>query len=187
MKKHFCAVLVFCMCVSAAPAQKSTPNIAKVNPLGYFLLSGSLSYERFLGGHSAAQLNFITGQAYGGEFKTTAVRADYRYYFSGSKPAATGFYGAIGAGYEKFSFYTGYTLNNQFYRRDYFANGFAAANYYGYQYRFKNGLSLDAFAGVQKLFSTFRDEDGFEFLPNTPKAWVLYIVPVAGISAGFSF
>ncbi|MFZ1530248.1 MAG: DUF3575 domain-containing protein [Ferruginibacter sp.] len=186
MIKKTCGTFFLCTITLLLYAQEIKSNIIKLNPAGYFLLSGSASYERILGSQTAAQVNLVAGNAYGGEFKTTAARADFRYYFS-KNAAARGFYGAVGAGYEKFSFYTSLTVNSQTYRRDYSASGFAAANYYGYQYHFKNGFSLDAFAGVQKLFSKFRDEDGFEYLPNTPKAWVLYLVPVVGVSAGFSF
>lgn len=186
IKKNTCTFFLCTILALQLHAQELKPNIVKLNPLGYFLLSGTAAYERVLNKRMAAQINLITGSAYGGEFRTTAVRADFRYYFS-KKATVQGFYGSLGVGYEKFSFYTSLTVNNQTYRRDYSARGFAAANYYGYQHHFKKGFSLDAFAGLQKLFSKFRDKDGFEYLPNTPKAWVLYIVPVVGISAGISF
>ena len=181
--------LILCIIFLRLPAKSQQPinNIVKLNIPGYFLLSGNLSYEKKLTAKSTAQLNFIAGKAYGNEFKTLAARADYRFFFSKKKKAPWGFYGALGMGFEKFSFYTSYTTPTATYRRDYEASGFAMANYYGYQHRFSNGIMLDVFCGAQKLFSTFRDKEGYEYLPNTPKSWVLYFVPVAGVSAGFCF
>lgn len=176
--------MLFCY---TAKSQQPIHHVAKLNIPGYFLLSGSASYEKVFSKKSSVQINFITGKAYGSEFKTTAARADYRYYFSKNKKAPLGFYGALGAGYEKLSFYTSYTTPSTTYRRDYSADGLALANYYGYQHRFTNGIMLDVFCGAQKLFSTYRDKDGYEYLPNTPKSWILYFVPVIGVSAGFSW
>lgn len=181
--------LLCCIFLQVLPAlgQPGLKNTLKLNIPGYFLLSGSASFEKRITSKSAIQLNAIAGKAYGNEFKILAARADYRWYFSKKKKAPLGFYGALGMGVEKFSFYTSFTTPTATYRRDYDASGFALAHYYGYQQRFSNGIMLDIFCGAQKLFSTYRDKDGYEYLPNTPKSWVLYFVPVAGVSAGFSW
>lgn len=176
MKKLFLMAIVTIAFAMNGIAQ-DVQNVVKINPLGAFLGSANLAYERALTEKSSVVIAPSFGFLKSGGFKYTSfgLGAEYRFYLSKEKVAPKGFYAGPGAGFNfgEAKWEDDATEKTSF-------SGFNVKGIIGYQWIWNSGFTLDLNGGIQYLDFKFKDSD----VDGVPLSGVL---PTIGFSLGYSF
>ena len=176
MKKLTFTAMILSYSLYAIAQDESPKNVVKINPIGVIVGTASLSYERAVSQHSSIMISLTYGyfELEGDKYSTFGLGFDYRYYFTGSKPAPRGWYVSPGL------MYGGGNVKFNGGSEKVAVHGLSVKGVLGYQWIWKGGFTLDLDGGIQ--YFGYHAEENNQGVSNASG-----VLPAIGIAIGYAF
>ncbi|HEY1115875.1 MAG TPA: DUF3575 domain-containing protein [Chitinophagaceae bacterium] len=182
MRKVLFAAMLF-LGVQTANAQEegNGQNVIKVNPLGLIFGSANVGFERAINEKSS----FVIAPQFGGfklggmKYSSFGAGAQYRMYFSKTKTAPEGFYGAPGLSFVSGKVKYDDGMNE---KEEIKFSSFGGGVMVGHQWIYNSGFVLDLGAGVNYQKFNYKDNEDNSFALKASG-----MLPALSFSIGYNF